>query len=148
MMKKNKKHPQVDGTTLDSSVAEPETVIDVDYEIRKSTRIFKRSRTAIEFASKRARDDDEMKQVVGFAEKLVSLALQMEETLNEFVETEQQRNEIRMWITEESQQLYERLQKMLKAKGEEQNNEADQHDPSARGTEEGRSTPERGSESE
>jgi hypothetical protein len=138
-MKRNKRHPQVDGTTVDSSVAEPETVIDVDYEIRKSIREFEQSNTAIELAAKRARDYDEMKQVVGFAEKLVSLALQMEEALNEFVETEQQRNEIRVFITEEAQQLYERLQKMLKAKEEALNHETDRHNPSARGTEKGRS---------
>ncbi len=147
-MKRNKRHPQVDGKTVDSSVAAPDTVIDVDYEIRKSTRIFKRSNTAIEFASKRARDYDEMKQVVGFAEKLVSLALQMEELLNEVAETEQQRNEIRTCITGEAQALYERLQQMLKAKEEALNHEANWHGPAARVAEEGRSTSERRSESE
>ena len=129
----------MDGTTLDSSVAEPETVIDVDYHIRKSIHEFKRSRTAIEFAVKRVRNYDELKQVVGFAEKLVSLALQMEELLNEVTETEQQRNEIRTCITGEAQELYERLQQMLKAKGEEQNNEANRHDQPAGMAEEGRS---------
>ncbi|MBI1923951.1 hypothetical protein HYR99_06840 [Candidatus Poribacteria bacterium] len=129
----------MDGTTLDSSVAAPDTVIDVDYEIRKSIREFKQSNTAIELASKRARDDDEMKQVVGFAEKLVSLALQMEELLNEVAETEQQRNEIKTCITGEAQALYERLKQMLKANEEALNYEADRHDQPAGMAEERRS---------
>jgi hypothetical protein len=139
MMKRNKRHPQLDGKTVDSSVAEPDTVIDVDYQIRKSIREFEQSNTAIELASKRARDYDEMKQVVGFAEKLVSLALQMDELLNEVAETEQQRNEIKTCITGEAQALYERLQQVLKANEEALNYEAARHDQPAGMAEERRS---------
>ena len=117
-MKRNRKTPQVICTTVDSSRATPD-VIDVDYYMRKAKRTFDTSTLSIELAAERARNDDELKQAVGLAERLLALAIQMEEELQSVVKTEHQRNEMSGFLQTEVQMLYEHLQQMLKAKEEE-----------------------------
>ncbi len=138
-MKRNPKTPQVICTTVDSSRAVPDTVIDVDYYMRKAKRTFDTSTLSIELAAERARNDDELKQALGLAERLLALAIQMEEELQSVMKTEQQRNEMSGFLQTEVQMMYERLQQMLKAKAEEKrNHEAGQHNGLARGTAEAR----------